>query len=181
MNSQKDTALKRRPYGVAAALTVVFLVALDQYTKALAVEHLKGKPPIPLVPDVFELFYLENRGAAFGILQNRQTVFIVMVMVVCVFAVYYYFRIPMGRRYSPIRVCTVFLVAGAAGNGIDRIRQGYVVDFFYFKLIDFPVFNVADIYVTCTVFALLLLIFFYYEEEDFEQLFPGGKRGWREG
>lgn len=180
MDNQKDTALKRWPYGVAAALAEFFLIALDQYTKALAVEYLKGKPPVPLVSDVFELFYLENRGAAFGMLQNQQALFIVMVFVVCVFAIYFYFRIPMTGKYFPIRVCAVLLVAGAAGNGIDRIRQGYVVDFFYFKLIDFPVFNVADIYVTCTVFALLLLLFFYYKEEDFEQLFPGGRRGRRE-
>lgn len=59
-------------------------------------------------------------------------------------------------------------MAGAAGNLIDRIRFGYVVDFFYFRLIDFPVFNVADIYVTVSFAVLLLLVFFQYKEEDLE-------------
>lgn len=66
-------------------------------------------------------------------------------------------------------------MAGAAGNLIDRIRFGYVVDFFYFRLIDFPVFNVADIYVTVSFAVLLLLVFFQYKEEDLE--FFGKKKG----
>lgn len=176
-NINPASSLKRWLHYLSAALAVAVLTLADQYTKMLAVEHLKGQPSVVLLPDVFELFYLENRGAAFGMLQDQQVFFLAMVSVVCVFVLYFYFHVPMTGKYLPVRICAVFLVAGAVGNGIDRVRQGYVVDFFYFKWIDFPVFNVADIYVTCTVFALLLLVFFYYKEEDFEQLFPCRRSG----
>ena len=69
----------------------------------------------------------------------------------------------------------LFFTAGAIGNFIDRITQQYVVDFLYFKLIDFPIFNVADIYVTCAAFAMILLGFFYYKDEDVERIFPSKK------
>ena len=68
------------------------------------------------------------------------------------------------------------LAAGALGNLFDRLRLDYVVDFFYFELINFPIFNVADIYVTCGMVLLILLGFFYYKEDDFEQLFSSGKK-----
>ena len=71
----------------------------------------------------------------------------------------------------PDPVSYTHLVAGAFGNCIDRIRLNYVVDFFYFKLIDFPIFNMADIYVTVSAVALILLVFIYYKEEDLERIF----------
>ena len=64
-------------------------------------------------------------------------------------------------------------MAGAFGNLIDRVFRGYVVDFFYFKWIDFPVFNVADIYVTLSAIALIIVVLFYYKEEDFSLIFTG--------
>ena len=71
-----------------------------------------------------------------------------------------------------LKVILLLFVAGAIGNLIDRICQNYVVDFFYFKLIDFPIFNVADIYVTVAAIMFIVLCLFYYKEEDFEFLFP---------
>ena len=76
-----------------------------------------------------------------------------------------------GKKYLPLRICAVLIVGGAFGNCIDRIRLNYVVDFFYFKLIDFPIFNVADIYVTVAAFLLVILILVYYKEEDLERIF----------
>ena len=70
-----------------------------------------------------------------------------------------------------INLILIFFVAGAIGNLIDRIVNNYVVDFFYFKLINFPIFNVADIYVTVAAFAFIILGIFYYKEEDFEMIF----------
>ena len=67
------------------------------------------------------------------------------------------------------------IAAGAAGNLIDRVSQGYVVDFLYFKLIDFPIFNVADCYVTVATAILMVLFLWYYKDEEFEMLFPGRK------
>ena len=72
-------------------------------------------------------------------------------------------------------VILIFLMAGAVGNLIDRASQQYVVDFLYFKLINFPIFNVADIYVTCSAIALMILGIFYYKDEDIEMIFPSKK------
>ena len=70
----------------------------------------------------------------------------------------------------------VLIAAGAVGNFIDRMANGYVVDFFYFKLINFPIFNVADIYVTCGITVMVFLMFFRYKEEnDFDFLKPGNR------
>ena len=73
----------------------------------------------------------------------------------------------------PLKIAGILIYAGAIGNFIDRIRQSYVVDFFYFELIDFPVFNVADIYVTLSAIALIIVVLFYYKEEDFSLIFTG--------
>ena len=69
----------------------------------------------------------------------------------------------------------IFFIAGAIGNLIDRICNKYVIDFLYFKLINFPIFNVADIYVTCAAFAMMALGLFYYKDEDIDAIFPALK------
>ena len=95
--------------------------------------------------------------------------------VILAIVVWFYLRVPMERRYLVLRILAVLIVAGAIGNFIDRLRLGYVVDFFYFCLIDFPIFNVADIYVTVSTFVLLFVMFFYYKEEDLDRIFRGRK------
>ena len=75
-------------------------------------------------------------------------------------------KLPSGNRYLPLYISMVLLLSGAVGNLIDRAVRGFVVDFFYFSLIDFPIFNVADIYVTTATAALLCLLCFFYKEED---------------
>lgn len=156
---------------LAAVLGSAVLVALDQLTKHLVLENLKGNPPVVIIKDIFQLEYLENRGAAFGLFQNQRFFFFVSVFIISVIAVIFYLRVPMTRRFLPLRMCAVFIMAGAWGNCLDRIMLNYVVDFLYFKLIDFPIFNVADIYVTVSTFTLAILICFYYKEEEFEGMF----------
>ena len=152
--------------GVAAAV----LLFLYQYTKHLAVSALKDQPSIPIIKNVFELSYVENRGAAFGMLQNRQWMFIILTAAVLIVLGWIFHKMPFEKRYIPARFCITGLTAGAVGNLIDRVSQGFVVDFFYFKLIDFPVFNVADIYVVVTIILLAVLLLFYYDEEELSQI-----------
>lgn len=154
-------------YYIGAVAGFAILLLLDQYTKLLAIQYLKDQPAIILWKNVFELQYLENRGSAFGLLQNQRYFFLIMTVIVCCIMVYIYVLTPKTKRYLPLRICLVCLAAGAAGNFIDRLLRGFVVDFFYFSLIDFPIFNVADIYITVTFFVLVLLIFFFYKEEEF--------------
>ena len=109
-------------------------------------------------------------------MQNKLAILIPLTVVVCIAILYIYlWRIPNNRRFRWLDVTAVLFLAGAVGNFIDRIAQGYVVDFFYFILIDFPIFNVADIYVVVAAFLLLALCLFYYKEEDFEVIFPSKK------
>ncbi len=153
-------------------LAAAILTGIDQWTKYLAVLHLKDQAPFVIWEGVFELHYLENRGAAFGILQGKKIVFVVCTLLVLGLIAFYYNRTPRGRRFHPVRVIGVLLVAGAIGNMIDRICNSYVVDFLYFKLIDFPIFNVADCYVTVGAIIMALLFLFFYQDEEMEFLNP---------
>lgn len=146
------------------------LLALDRFSKALAVEHLKGHAPIPILKNVFCLQYLENRGAAFGILQGQKIFFELLAIAVFAIVLLFYLRLPMRPKYYPLYIAMSLLLSGGGGNFIDRVLRNYVVDFFYFELIDFPIFNVADIYVTCSVILFLFLFLFYYKEEDIGQM-----------
>jgi signal peptidase II len=152
---------------IKAAAAVILLILLDQYTKHLAVAHLmpleRGKS---LIPGVFRFLYLENRGSAFGMLQNKQTFFIIFTIIVLAVILFIYCRAPKTRRMLLLRLDLILIFAGAIGNFIDRVRQGFVVDFLYFELIDFPIFNVADIYVTVGCFLLIFLLLFYYKDEE---------------
>lgn len=171
MNNRKIT----KKYMIAGIAGVIFLTILDQLSKLWAIHTLKGQPSIVWVKGVFELQYLENRGAAFGLMQNQQWLFLICVFLVLIGVSYFYYRLPASRRYVPLRVIAVFVSAGAIGNAIDRLFRGFVVDFFYFSLIDFPVFNVADIYVTVSMAFFLLLFLFYYKEDEFQGLFSRKK------
>lgn len=151
-------------------LGALLLVFLDQYTKVLAVQALKGKPPIELLPGVLELYYLENTGAAFSLFRNAQWFFILVAAAAIVAIVALLHRIPATRRFAPLHVLLVLIASGACGNLIDRLRFSYVRDFIYFSLIDFPVFNVADIYVTVSTILLVLLVVFRYKDKDFEEI-----------
>lgn len=163
---RREERKKEILFGVLALTAAVILIVLDQVTKYFAVLFLKDKEPFVLINGVFELRYLENRGAAFGIMQNRQYVFVIATFIIVFVLLFLYHKMPLTRRYLPLRFCAVLLCAGAAGNAIDRLRLNYVVDFFYFRLIDFPIFNVADCYVVIACILFALLIFFYYREED---------------
>ncbi len=155
---------------IIAIVAVVLGVILDQYTKALAVKHL-ADGPIPIIKDVFELQYLENRGAAFGMLQGQQTFFFIITIITLLLIAILYIRMPHTKHFLPLRICLVAIVAGAIGNMIDRVSLHYVIDFFYFKLINFPIFNVADIYATCASILLIALLIFYYKDEDIDQIY----------
>ena len=111
-----------------------------------------------LINGVFEFYYSENRGAASGCFREGSFYFYHSAFVLAA-AVFVLVRMPSERRFLPLTACLFLLVSGAAGNMIDRISQGYVVDFLYFKLIDFPIFNVADCYVVIATFLLMILIF----------------------
>lgn len=164
---------KKRGKSYLWALTAFALaVAADQFTKWLAVTYLKNQDPFIVIPGVFQFQYLENRGAAFGIMQNHQYVFAIGAILIFLIVLLIYGRIPQTRRFVPLKVCAVLLASGAIGNLIDRLAWNYVIDFCYFNLIDFPIFNVADCYVVigCILFGILIL--FYYKDQELDWVLP---------
>ena len=157
-------------HSAAAVLLTAFLTVLDQFTKSRAHAALMDGPYVVL-PGIFELRYLENHGMAFSLMQNQMAFFYVGTVLFFIAALFFWFRLPKGNRMVPLRVILIFLIAGGIGNFIDRIRFRYVRDFLYFSLIDFPIFNVADVYVSVSAVVLAALIFFYYKDEDFDGIF----------
>ena len=163
--------MKQGTRRLGALLLCVLLIAADQATKLLAVARLKDQAPFVLLPGVLELRYLENRGAALGILQGQKIFLVLFTGLLSALIIYFYFRVPEGKRHLPVRIFLIMLFSGAIGNFIDRCRLDYVIDFIYFKLIDFPIFNVADCYVTIAVILFAIAILFVYKEEEMDFLF----------
>lgn len=157
-------------------LVFTLLLAADQYTKHLAVTFLKGKDSLKLIDGVLELHYVANAGAAWGMLEGKKYFLLIMGIVILALLFFCLFKIPDQKKYRVLYLVAGATIAGAAGNMIDRIRYGYVVDFIYFSLIDFPVFNVADICITLSVIALAILVLFVYKDEDFAFLNLGRKK-----
>ena len=162
-----------------AGIIALILVAIDQLTKYLAVITLKPSSTgvFVLIPGVFEFRYLENQSAAFGVdlLSIIQNIFHFTYWSENPLAFLRAKMIFFSERFRLLNVVVILFIAGALGNLIDRIVNNYVVDFFYFSLINFPIFNVADIYVTVAAFMFIILGLFYYKEEDFSLIFPDKK------
>ena len=154
-------------YGIFGILSVI-LIWFDQWTKKLAYNGLRVNGPIVIWDGVFELLYSENRGAAFGIMQGQRWFFVIISTIVVLAIVVLLYKIPQNKRFLPLYYCLILLVSGAVGNMIDRYFNGFVVDFLYFKLINFPIFNVADCYVVISAFDLVFLTAFIYEDEELD-------------
>lgn len=155
---------------IPAIISVVLLTALDQITKYYIDITLELYESIPIISGVFEIHYIRNAGAAWGIFQNKQIMFYIETIIILAFAFFIYYRCLKNNKYKDIRILIILISSGAIGNFIDRIRFQYVIDFIYFKLINFPVFNIADCYVTVGVFLLLILFIFKYKEEDLDSI-----------
>lgn len=161
--------IKKQPLFLSV-LAFCSLLLADQYTKWLAVSRLKGQEPFVIIRRVLEFSYLENTGAAFSSFTGRQAFLIGLTTVVILLLLWKYLTLPEEKRFVPMRLCMLLIISGAVGNLVDRVRNKYVVDFIYFVPINFPKFNVADIYITVGVALLAILLFFYYEDAELEAL-----------
>lgn len=139
-----------------AIVIVAFVVFLDQLTKYLAVRYLMPIGSYPVIKNFFLLTYVENKGAAFGMLQNKTLFFIVITLIVGAVLIYSMIKLPENSVYN---YTLAMILGGAIGNLIDRVRLGYVVDFIDFKF--FPaVFNVADSFIVIGAIILGYLMIF---------------------
>ena len=164
MNS-KNTHNKRGITILSIVLAVI-LIAFDQFTKWLAVTRLKGQEAFVLIEGVFELDYLENRGVAFGMFQNQRWPILIFGAFFMIAIIFLICRLPEGKKYNILQILLVCIVAGGIGNMIDRFFLGYVVDFFSFVLINYPIFNVADCYVVCATIGLFIMFLFVFKDEE---------------
>lgn len=158
-------------------ITALCLVSVDQFTKYLAVKELKYQKPYTLIQDILLFRYLENPGAAWGILGGKRILFMSLTFIVIIMMFLLIIKIEMvlaglDNKKAGIALQWVLavLISGALGNLIDRIRLGYVVDFIYFKPIDFPTFNVADCYVTVSTAILLFLLLAGINGHDWDMI-----------
>lgn len=145
-------------------ILILALIGTDQLTKWYFWVNRLQYDKFPVIEDFFYLTYVENRGAAFGMLQNFRWGFIVLTVVAVGGMIWYFTR----NKNKILRFSIALLISGAVGNFIDRLLRGFVVDFldFYPFGYDFPVFNVADICIDVGVFILLIYIIFIHKEPD---------------
>ena len=161
---------------ILACISILLLIGLDQIVKFLITSHMALYDTIPVIKQVFHITYIQNKGAAWGSLQGKRYFLLAITILVLAFLVYFYVRMLKLNRYKDLRILFIFVFSGAVGNMIDRIRLGYVIDMFDFRLINFPVFNVADIYVTCSMIILLVFILFKYKDNELDDLFGKSKK-----
>jgi len=156
-------------------IVISLLTAFDQLTKFMITSKYELYESKDIIKDVFSLTYIRNEGIAWGMMEGKQILFVIISAIVLIGCFYIYSNISDNKRYRLLRIAMLFLVSGAIGNMIDRINLNYVIDFFSFDLINFPVFNVADIYVVCSMIVIFLLIMFKYKDEDFDIILHGEK------
>lgn len=164
--------IKNKKYVIVLLEAVLFLllIFMDQLSKCYIIKSLKEQHNQVLIPNFLEFYYVENTGAAFGILQNQKIFFLFITFILSGILIFLLAKIPKERKYSALIVAIILLLSGGIGNAIDRIRFDFVIDFIYVKIIDFPVFNFADLCVTSGSFLILILLLFFYKEQDLEFL-----------
>ncbi|MFR9070307.1 MAG: signal peptidase II [Paraclostridium sp.] len=139
-------------------LIILGLIGLDQISKYIAIKYLASVGSIPIIKNIFHLTYVENRGAAFGMFQNNQIIFVVVASIACIFGLYYLYKKELNLLG---KTAIIFIISGAIGNLIDRIRLGFVVDYFDFRIIWDYVFNIADVFVVVGTILLCIYIIFF--------------------
>ena len=141
-------------------LFVAGIVAADQITKALVVARIALYADVPFLPGILQLTYVQNNGAAFSSFSGQQWLFALIFLVFTGLILWEYFRKQAG--FTPFeRWCVAAVYGGGLANMIDRIRLGYVVDMFETTFVDFPVFNVADCFITCGCILVMAHLIFW--------------------
>ena len=142
------------------SLFALGVVVLDQFTKYLTVAHIALYERISVLPGFLGLTYVQNTGAAFSSFDGMQWLFAVVFVIFTGLILYEYFKKPMPFTKFE-RWCIAAIYGGGLANMIDRVRLGYVVDMIRTEFMDFPVFNVADCFITCGCIALMVSLFFF--------------------
>lgn len=138
-------------------LTIATIVILDQFFKSLIIKKVMLYTGVEIIKDFFYITHIENQGIAFGLFKNRNTFFVITTSIVIFFLLYLTYK--FYNKNIMLTYCMSFIVGGALGNLIDRIKYGYVIDYLQFTFFP-PVFNFADATIVCGAIVLSLLLFF---------------------
>ena len=145
------------------AIFTAFIVIADQVTKYLTVANIELYADVPFIPGLLQLTYVRNTGAAFSSFEGQQWLFALVFLIFTGAIVYEYFKKPMPFTKLE-RWCIAAIYAGGLGNMIDRVRLGYVVDMIETTFMEFPVFNVADCFITCGCILLMVHLFLFNKD-----------------
>ncbi len=156
---------------ILSIISIILLTVFDQLVKFIVDAKMAVGESVDIIKGVFSITYVQNRGAAWGSFYGKRIFLLLLTITILVATVIVYIKMMKYDNFKPLRVCSIILISGALGNIIDRVIHGFVIDMLDFNLIKFPVFNVADIYVTCSIVAILILILFKYKDDDFEVVF----------
>lgn len=146
----------------------IFLIVVDQLTKYGIVQNFDLHEVQEVIPGILSFFYIQNKGAAWGIFEGRMIFFFLITVVVVGGMIYSVHK--QGVQHKIVGISFSFLLSGALGNFIDRMRLGYVVDMFKLDFINFPIFNVADMCLTIGVILMVIYIIFIEEDEEKNKL-----------
>ena len=152
------------------------LVLLDRLSKVWAENFLRPNGPVVLIKGALEFQYTQNRGIAFGLFQGLGVVFIILTVILAAALFFLLWRTPATKHFLPLNIIFTMILGGALGNLWDRVFQSYVTDFIYIRLINFPIFNVADICVSLGIVALLFYLLFFYKDKELRDLIPLKKK-----
>ena len=136
-------------------LFILLIILMDQWSKTLLTKVLTPGASHPVIENFFHISYVKNSGAAFSILQDK-TLYLLVATVIILILANIYFVMNLKKNPLIVSVALAMIIGGGIGNLLDRWRLGYVIDFIDFRV--FPVFNVADIFVTLGCFSLILYL-----------------------
>lgn len=142
---------------MSLAIIIVTITILDQFIKMKILDKLAPYKSIEVIKNFFYLTYVENTGISFGLFKGNRITFIILTIIVCI--ILFYFLYKFRNTNKVIAICIAFILGGAIGNLIDRIRLGYVVDYIHFTFFP-PVFNLADAAIVCGAIALSAILVF---------------------
>ena len=148
---------------------IILINSLDRLSK-IAAEYYCINENFVLIEDIFEITYLKNMGGAFGILNNQRFFFIFIACLFVSLIVFFLFATPNDKKFNALHIWISFVLSGTIGNLVDRIIYGSVIDMFYISKLDFPVFNLSDVFITLGTIFTLILVLFKFKEKDFEFL-----------
>ena len=160
----KYTKTKKTIISVFVSFLIVVLDQLTKYHISTSMTPYADEKKV--LSDLLVLRFIKNTGAAWGSFSSMTSVLIIISIILIIGLGVYYFKIINDDKKRVLRLLISFVIGGAIGNLIDRICYGYVIDFIYVKCINFPVFNVADIFVTVSMFLIIFIVLFSKEDEE---------------